>query len=46
MKKVLESKLSTEVLEKAKKLLGTADGELDAKKLAKMILDAIKGTKK
>lgn len=46
VKKVLESKLSTEVLEKAKKLLGTADGELDAKKLAKMILDAIKGTKK
>lgn len=46
VKKVLESKLSTEVLEKTKKLLGMTDGELDAKKLAKMILDAIKGAKK
>ncbi len=46
VKKVLESKLSTEVLEKAKKLLGTADGELDAKQLAKKILDVLKSSKK
>lgn len=46
VKKVLESKLSNEVLDKAKKILGTTDGELDAKKLAKMILDALKGSKK
>ncbi|MBQ3028084.1 MAG: GTP-binding protein, partial [Lachnospiraceae bacterium] len=46
VKNVLESKLSTEVLEKIKKLLGTADGESDTKKLAKMILDALKSTKK
>lgn len=46
VKNVLESKLSTEVLEKIKKLLGTADGESDTKKLAKMILDALKSSKK
>ena len=32
--------------EKIKKLLGTADGESDTKKLAKMILDALKSSKK
>lgn len=46
VKKVLESKLSTEVLEKAKTLLGATDGESDTKKLAKMILDALKSSKK
>ncbi len=46
VKKVLESKLSNEVVEKVKKLIGTTDGEIDAKKLAKSILDMIKSTKK